>query len=288
MKRLVSLALILLTLSEAAHSAVVKAVRGTKAILELADSENVNEGDQLFARVKGTKKRKATLTVQSVKGNRAMAEIENGRVVKGERVFTKEDLSSASADDEPPAPPSQDQMLHAFGGLSMEQQDIKLSNSAKVPMTGSGYFARGSKSGNFRSRSSFVRALVWEGGAGIDSIHTTGSISSGACGGSNSCNFDITAISPFGRIGWKLFTDEDWSIQARVGGDALLPVQVSSNVADVKTFMPILFGTVGVWAFIRIDDSSGIPISFDYAVNLSTSSDTSLSRMLVSIGYSWK
>lgn len=128
--------------------------------------------------------------------------------------------------------------------------------------------------------------MAWEAGVQMEEVRTTGTVAANLCQNSGNCVFDITTISPFGRVGLILLRSFD--LQLRAGADLVVPVSVNSNVIAYQPFVPLSFLSAGVSVRFGHNPKYRFPIAFDYSTYVGSNNVVTLSRTMISIGYTWR
>ena len=279
------------------RAASVFLAHANQVVLKFDKDEPVQVGS-IFDVLVGEGESKGVLTVSIVKGHSAKATLTSGVVLIGDRLKLRTPIAPITTTETAAAPRPTPGLLMVKAykkitiAISSDSEKVQLTSSSQVTMSGFSPVIRASINGFLggifdNSARRPARDFTWELGAGAERIKTTGNITSSACQGSSNCVFDIPSLSGFARLGWLPFEQRYQAAELKIGADFLLPVIVDSNVISYSPFTPLFFATIGLGARYTLDEDHQIPYGLDFA-SYTGNSGTTLFRILISSGYTWK
>ncbi len=285
-----AMALQILFLSTVAWSAMVSATRGQQVLIVL-EGLSVSIGDQFYLINPASQKKVGLVTIQQVKGPKAVAILSKGRAQMG---FTLQTHPSNAANtkstnsDSTSAPVA---LRPQYGVLVGFMQNMMTSNISYTNEVGSLLTSSVSMTGNGYSLGGFYDyilnpGLFFEGLIAYEQFDVSGSSSTPICSSSTSCNAQINYLSLYGLLKWYLDPSpkRPWWIGGGLASMfALSKSATALNASDIQVSRALIFG--GGMDF-AISKNSYVPVILQY--NLFPSSPTvSASSLILKTGFSF-
>ncbi|MFM6929610.1 MAG: hypothetical protein ACKOX6_14165 [Bdellovibrio sp.] len=294
------LGLLFSSFSMPAWSATISQIKGTRTLLDLEGAEPV-AGDEFFV-LNNSKKKVAVLRIRQVKGNKAVADILQGKVDVGFSLQAKG--SSKSEPKETSTPRREDD-----SGIAASNRDTSFSRTLKpsygilgeymmnsmqvavkdalnkketVSMSGSSFGVGGFYEYTL-TRDISLRLL-----GAIEQFNVTGKSSIPGCDSktSQNCDAKIMYASAYG-LGKYYFWQSKYRYWAGAGGGFLIAVSKSSTALDagaISTNQVLTLAVGGDWQLSR---KNYIPISLEY--NYFPPSETvNATGISIKVGYGWQ
>lgn len=271
-------------LPQFARAAVIRSLGPTKALIVFGDDDGFKVGDTIYAYFPDGSK-KATLQITTVRNRQAIAEVKNGQPEEGDAVRlppTKYGPGAKTAGRGAPAFWADYGFLNLTGGVSLVSQSVKLTDATSVSLSGLSPFLRASISNAWPKHEGFV----WDLGASLDLLKTTGTIATPVCNGTRNCEMNLMGLTPSARAGYQL-APKFLDLQFRGGTDFFVPVQASSNVVDSSAFKPLVFISLGLFAQKKWGEDSAVPFTFDYSFYVGDQ-NVKITKLMFSTGFSWR
>lgn len=245
-------------------------VKGGKALIDL-EGETARVGEQFFA-VGPDGKRKAALTINQVKGQKAIAKIDKGQAREGFSLEPREQKSNVRA--------SKDKSAWGLSaGYAMNKMTVKPTGGT-VDLSGSSFSVLGFYQTDLDKNFSVKLS------GGYQSLVANGTSATALCTGSTNCNVNIGYLGLNALVRYTLVQNRTLSFWGGAGLGFLFAVSKSSNILDTTkiTTNQTINGALGV--DYHLSKKEFIPLQFEYAM-FPDNSSSSASQMILSAGYGW-
>ncbi|KYG60996.1 hypothetical protein AZI86_18820 [Bdellovibrio bacteriovorus] len=243
------------------------------------DSEgaSLNVGDKIMGRDANGKAR-ALIEVTQVKGGRALGTVLKGKASNDLTLNTHTPSSSGSSDSGGGRATANKSSGGIMLGYSMNSMTVKPSGSTSISLTGSSFALSG------------MYQMTVDGGfgarilAGYETLVAKGDSSTATCGGSTSCEVDLSylGIEALGKYAFGPASGTQFWVGAGLG--FLIAMSKSSNILDtskISTNQTIVAALGMDW---RLSPTTFIPLQFDYAI-YPDNATSSATQMILRAGY---
>ncbi|MGE5086722.1 MAG: hypothetical protein ACM3MG_10510 [Bacillota bacterium] len=281
-------------------AATISQVKGTRALIDLEGAET-NPGDEFFA-LNANHKKAAILRIRQVKGNKAVAEILQGKADVGFSLQAK--ASSRSEHQEAPSNLHEDRtdsstsirdtsysrtLKPSYGILgeylmNSMQVAVKdaLSQKDTVSMSGSS-FGVGGFYDYILTKDISLRLL-----GALEQFDATGNSSITGCDSktSKNCDAKIMYVSAYG-LGKYYLWQSKYRFWAGAGGGFLIAVSKSSTALDASAIATNQVLTLAIGGDWQISRKNYIPVSLEYTY-FPPSDTVKATGIAVKAGYGWQ
>lgn len=287
----------------------IRQVKGKKALIIISPGE-FQVGDEVFS-VGADGKKKGLLKITQIKGDKALANIVKGAAAAGHGLQLKlkpidpakaapEGSSGDEAEEAASSEPST-RSKPPFGFMKRGKSAMgvtinQATNKLAITATSSAKTESINLAGSSVGLAGFIdlqatKSMNWRVGLGYQTFDGTGSTATPTfCSGSTSCSLAISYLTTEGWLQFSLFqTKEKMRFWAGIGGEFMIALSKKNSITALSTTDStnyFLFLSLG--GDIALDKESAIPISFDYALQPTSSPGAKASLSLLRIGYLWR
>lgn len=281
--------------------ATVKAVKGTRVLVELEGASS-SAGEEYFLIDPASTKRRAIIRIRQVKGDQAIAEILKGkaqsgytlqakahstinntsaRARKADRSFSNpsEDILTASGRF-PLVPKNSYGVLGSYLSHSMNAKFVASpGRTASSSLSGSGFGV-----GGFYDHS-LTDKLTGRAHASYEQFNAQGTTPLADCDGSTTCDVKINYLSVYGLAKYQL-TSSKYRMWIGGGVGFLLAMSKSSTVLNASQISTNQVFTAAFGTDVYFNSKNYIPLSLEYNL-FPASSTVTASSIILRAGWAW-
>jgi len=293
---------LLLILTLPSWAATVKAVKGSRVLVQLEGASS-STGEEYFLIDPSTTKRRAIIRIRQIKGDQAIAEVLKGTAQSG---FTLQAKARSNVKGSSPrtrkadptfANPVEDTIVTNSGRFPLVAKNSYgvlgsyLSHSMNAKFIASpGRTASSSLSGSGFGVGGFydhtlTDKLMGRAHASYEQFNAQGSTPLADCDGSTTCDVKINYLSVYGLAKYQL-TSSKYRMWAGGGVGFLLAMSKSSTVLNASEISTNQVFTAAFGTDIYYSSKNYIPVSLEYNL-FPASSTVSASSVVLRAGWAW-